>query len=635
MQMFDYTAESIKRLKGLEGVRKRPAMYIGDVGKKGFHHLAFEIIDNAIDEVLAGFANYVKVVIHKDNSISIEDNGRGIPIDIHPETGTPAVEVVFMELHAGGKFERNIYKISGGLHGVGASVVNALSEWTEVLVKRNGNLYKIKFSRGKKIEDLEVVSSSNEAGTIVRFKPDKEIFTDYPKLEFDYDYIANRLREIAFLVPDVKIELIDERTNKKEIFHYPNGIVDFIDYIDISRKHITPKFWTKFTNNIDEFMEVEIALAYNDGYDEVIISFVNTVNTKEGGTHVTGFKSALTKVLNDIGKKMNLIKKEPLQGEDVREGLTAIIHAKLSNPIFEGQTKIKLGNDNVRSFVETNFYEKFSRFLEENPKIAQIIINKALENQKARLAAKKAKEVVRRKSFIENDSLPGKLADCITKERERAELFIVEGESAGGSAKQGRNREFQAILPLKGKILNVEKKGLDKALDNEELKTIISALGCGIKENCNPSECRYGKIIIMTDADIDGAHIRTLLLTLFYRYFYNLIEAEMVYIAQPPLYRVQKGKVVKYVYSDEELIKFLNEIDSENVVIQRYKGLGEMNPEQLWETTMNPKTRLLKKITIEDAAEAERWVSVCMGLDVSPRKEFIEKYALSIKELDI
>jgi DNA gyrase subunit B len=635
MQMFEYTAESIKRLKGLEGVRKRPAMYIGDVGKKGFHHLAFEIIDNAIDEVLAGFANYVKVTIHKDNSISVEDNGRGIPIDIHPETGTPAVEVVFMELHAGGKFERNIYKISGGLHGVGASVVNALSEWTEVFVKRNGKLYKIKFSRGKKIENLKVVSSTNGTGTIVRFKPDKEIFTDYPKLEFDYDYIANRLREIAFLVPSVKIELIDERTDKKEVFYYPKGIVDFIDYIDISRKHITPTFWTKFTNNNDEFMEVEIALAYNDGYDEVIISFVNTVNTKEGGTHVTGFKSALTKAINDIGRKMNLIKKEPLQGEDVREGLTAIIHAKLSNPIFEGQTKIKLGNDNVRSFVETNFYEKFSRFLEENPKIAQIIINKALENQRARLAAKKAKEVVRRKSFIENDSLPGKLADCITKERERAELFIVEGESAGGSAKQGRNREFQAILPLKGKILNVEKKGLDKALDNEELKTIISALGCGIKENCNPNECRYGKIIIMTDADIDGAHIRTLLLTLFYRYFYNLIEAEMVYIAQPPLYRIQKGKIVKYAYSDEELSKILKEIGSENVIIQRYKGLGEMNPEQLWETTMNPKTRVLKKITIEDAAEAERWVSVCMGLDVSPRKEFIEKYALSIKELDI
>ncbi|MEO0213155.1 MAG: DNA topoisomerase (ATP-hydrolyzing) subunit B [candidate division WOR-3 bacterium] len=633
MQKSEYTAESIKRLKGLEGVRKRPAMYIGDVGKKGFHHLAFEIIDNAIDEVLAGFASYVKVIIHKDNSISIEDNGRGIPVDIHPETKTPAVEVIFMELHAGGKFERNVYKISGGLHGVGASVVNALSEFTEVFVKRNGNIYKIKFSRGKKVEDLKIVGKSEGTGTIVRFKPDPEIFIDYPKLEFDYEYIANRLREIAFLVPEVKIELIDERTNQREVFHYPNGLTDFINYVDVSREHITPIFYTKFSSSKDEFIEVEIALSYNDGYDEVILSFVNTVNTKEGGTHVTGFKSALTRSINDIAKKFNV--KESFLGEDVREGLTAIIHVKLSNPIFEGQTKIKLGNDSVKSFIETQFYEKFSRYLEENPKVAQVIINKALENQKARLAAKKAKEVVRRKSFIENDSLPGKLADCITKDREKAELFIVEGESAGGSAKQGRNREFQAILPLKGKILNVEKKGLDKALDNEELKAIISAIGCGIKDNCNPKEARYGKIIIMTDADIDGSHIRTLLLTLFYRYFYNLIEAGMVYIAQPPLYRVQKGKIVKYAYSDEQLKEILQELKGDNVMIQRYKGLGEMNPEQLWETTMNPKTRILKKITIEDAAEAERWVSICMGLDVAPRREFIEKYALNVKELDI
>ncbi len=635
MQNLEYTAESIKRLKGLEGVRKRPAMYIGDVGKKGFHHLVFEIIDNAIDEVLAGFANHVRVIINKDNSITVEDNGRGIPVDIHPETGTPAVEVAFSELHAGSKFEKSVYKISGGLHGVGASVVNALSEFVEVFIKRDGNIYRIKFSRGRKVEDLEVVGKTNETGTIVRFKPDPEIFTEYTKLEFDYDYIANRLREIAFLVSNVKIELIDERNNQSEKFHYPNGLKDFIDYLDISRHHITPIFHTSFSSKNHEFMEVEIALVFNEEYDEVIISFVNTVNTKEGGTHVTGFKTALTRAVNDIAKKLNLIKKESLLGEDIREGLTAVIHAKLSNPIFEGQTKIKLGNDSVKSFIETQFYEKFLRFLEENPKIAQTIINKALENQKARLAARKAKEIVRRKSFIENDSLPGKLADCITKERERAELFIVEGESAGGSAKQGRNREFQAILPLKGKILNVEKRGLDKALDNEELRAIISALGCGIKDNCNPNDARYGKIIIMTDADIDGAHIRTLLLTLFYRYFYNLIEAGMVYIAQPPLYRVQKGKIVKYAYSDEELNQILKEIKSDNVVIQRYKGLGEMNPKQLWETTMNPKTRILKRISIEDAAEAERWVSVCMGLDVAPRREFIEKYALSVKELDI
>lgn len=633
--MFEYTAESIKRLKGLEGVRKRPAMYVGDVGKKGFHHLAFEIIDNAIDEVLAGYANYVKITIHKDGSISVEDNGRGIPVDIHPETNTPAVEVVFMELHAGGKFENNVYKISGGLHGVGASVVNALSEWTEVIVKRNNKTYRIKFSKGNKVEDLKIISDAKDRGTIVRFKPDAEIFTEYSKLEFDYEYLSDRLREISFLVPKVKIELIDERNNKKEVFHSPEGLKDFIKYLDITRKHITPIFLTTFTSNSSEFMEVEIALCYNDGYDEVIVSFVNTVNTKEGGTHVTGFKSSLTRSINDIGRKMNLIKKETLQGDDVREGLTAIIHAKLSNPIFEGQTKIKLANDSVKSFIEKEFYERFSRWLEENPKIAQEIINKALENQKARLAARKAREAVRRKSFIESDILPGKLADCITKEREISELFIVEGESAGGSAKQGRNREFQAILPLKGKILNVEKKGLDKALDNEELRSIISAIGCGIKDNCKPEESRYGKIIIMTDADIDGAHIRTLLLTLFYRYFYNLVEAGMLYIAQPPLYRIQKAKTIKYAYSDEELQKILKEIKEDNVIIQRYKGLGEMNPEQLWETTMDPKTRVLKKVTIEDAAQAERWLSVCMGLDVAPRKEFIEKYALSIKDLDI
>ncbi|MEO0203022.1 MAG: DNA topoisomerase (ATP-hydrolyzing) subunit B [candidate division WOR-3 bacterium] len=633
MQNYGYTAESIKRLKGLEGVRKRPAMYIGDIGKKGFHHLAFEIIDNSIDEVLAGYGDYIKVIIHKDNSISVEDNGRGIPVDIHPETKTPAVEVIFMELHAGGKFERNVYKISGGLHGVGASVVNALSEFTEVFVKRDGNIYKIKFSKGEKVEDLKIIGKDNGTGTIVRFKPDPEIFKDYSKLEFDYDYISNRLREIAFLVPNLKIEILDERTNQREFFHYPNGLNDFVKYVDVLKKHITPIFYTKFSTLKEEFIEVEIALAYNEGYDEVILSFVNTVNTREGGTHVTGFKSALTRCINDIARKLNI--KESFQGEDVREGLTAIIHVKLSNPIFEGQTKIKLGNDSVKSFIETQFYEKFSRYLEENPKVSQVIINKALESQKARIAAKKAKEIVRRKSFIENDSLPGKLADCITKDREKAELFIVEGESAGGSAKQGRNREFQAILPLKGKILNVEKKSLDKALDNEELKAIISAIGCGIKENCNPNDARYGKIIIMTDADIDGSHIRTLLLTLFYRYFYNLIEAGMLYIAQPPLYRIQKGKIIKYAYSDEQLNDILKEFKNDNVFIQRYKGLGEMNPEQLWETTMNPKTRILKRVSVEDAAQAERWVSICMGSDVAPRKEFIERYALNIKELDI
>ncbi len=629
--MSNYDVSSIKIIKGLEAVRKRPAMYIGDVGKRGLHHLVFEIVDNAIDEVLQGSARNVRVIIHKDGSVSVEDDGRGIPTEIHPETGTSGLDVVFTILHAGGKFDRKAYKISGGLHGVGASVVNALSQWLEAIVKRNGKVYRVRYERGKRVQGVEVVGETDETGTLVRFKPDPLIFKT---VEFDYNYISERLKNIAFLIPQVRIELVDERTGKHEVFHYERGLVDFVEYLTEARERITPTFYMQAKNeDAHEYAELEIALTYTNDYNETLLSFANTIYTEEGGTHVTGFRSALTRVINDVGRKMGLIKSN-LQGEDVREGLVAIIHVKLTEPIFEGQTKTKLGNDFVESFVRKAFYENFYRFLEEHPKVAQTIVNKAIEAQRARLAAKKAKEITRRKSFLENDTLPGKLADCITRNREEAELFIVEGESAGGSAKQGRDRRFQAILPLKGKILNVEKSRIDKVLSNEEIRAIISAIGSGIKDECDPERSRYGKIIIMTDADVDGAHIRTLLLSMFYRYFFKLIEAGMIYIAQPPLYRIQKGRKVRYAYTDEELEEALKELGND-ANVQRYKGLGEMNPEQLWETTMDPKTRILRKVEVDDAAEADRLVSIFMGSDVEPRRKVIEKYAKEVEELDI
>ncbi len=630
-----YDASAIKIVRGLEAVRKRPAMYIGDIGKRGLHHLVFELVDNAIDEALAGYARRVVVTIHEDGSVSVEDDGRGIPVDVHPETGTSALDVVFTTLHAGGKFDKKAYKISGGLHGVGASVVNALSEWLEVKVKRNGKIYFVRYERGVKVRGVDVIGETQETGTHVRFKPDPQIFRT---TEFDYDYLAEKLRDTAFLVPQVRIELLDERTGKHEVFHYENGLIDFIAFLNEARTQITPTFYMKDSTSEDEeeFVELEVALSYTSEYYETILSFANTIHTEEGGTHVTGFRSALTRVINDIGKKLNFLKEKDgnLSGEDVREGLVAVIHVKLRDPIFEGQTKTKLGNDYVRTFVEKSFYHHFYRWLEENPKVAQTIIEKALEARRARLAAKKAKEITRRKSFLDSDTLPGKLADCITKERDRAELFIVEGESAGGSAKQGRNREFQAILPLRGKIINVEKARLDRALSNSEIRAIISAIGCGLRDECDPEKARYGKIIIMTDADIDGAHIRTLLLSMFYRYFYRLIENGMVYIAQPPLYRVQKGKKVRYAYDEEELEKILQEW-GDGVHIQRYKGLGEMNPEQLWETTMDPERRVLKRVEIEDAAEADRLISILMGNEVEPRRRVIEMYAKQVRELDI
>ena len=625
-----YTASDIKVLKGLEGVRRRPAMYIGDIGRRGLHHLVFEIVDNAIDEALAGYCKNIYVTINEDGSVTVEDDGRGIPVDLHPELGVPAVEVVFTQLHAGGKFDSKVYQISGGLHGVGASVVNALSEWLEVEIRRDGKVYRLKFKRGEKVGEMEVEETDEErTGTKVTFKPDPEVFK---VTRFEFEILRDRLRELAFLIPGVRIVVEDKRSGKREEFHYAGGLKEFVRYLDEAREPMHEPFYMKASKN---GTEIEIALEYNTGFVETILTFANTINTHEGGTHLTGFKSALTKALNDYGKKTGLLKKRSLSGDDVREGLTAVIHVKLKDPQFEGQTKTKLGNGYVEGLVRSLFYERFMRFLEENPRVAQKIIDKALLAAKSREAAKKARELTRRKSFLDSDSLPGKLADCSSRDPSISELFIVEGESAGGSAKQGRNREFQAILPLKGKILNVEKARLDKALSNEEIKTIISAIGSGLKEECDPSKARYHKIIIMTDADVDGSHIRTLLLTFFYRLMKPLIDAGFIYIAQPPLYRVQKGKKVWYIHSDEELENLLKEIGEDKVNIQRYKGLGEMNPEQLWETTMDPERRLLKKVTLEDAAEADKLFSILMGDKVEPRRKFIQENAKKVVNLDV
>ncbi len=625
-----YTASDIKVLKGLEGVRRRPAMYIGDIGKRGLHHLVFEIVDNAIDEALAGYCKNIFVTINDDGSVSVEDDGRGIPVDIHPELGIPAVEVVFTQLHAGGKFDSKVYQISGGLHGVGASVVNALSEWLVVEIRRDGKVYRLRFKKGEKVGEMEVEDTEEErTGTKVTFKPDPDVFK---VTRFEFEILRDRLRELAFLIPGVRIVVEDRRSNRREEFHYEGGLKEFVRYLDEAREPIHDPFYMKAAKN---GTEIEIALEYNTGFVETILSFANTINTHEGGTHLTGFKSALTKALNDYGKRTGLLKKYSLGGDDVREGLTAVIHVKLKDPQFEGQTKTKLGNGYVEGLVRSLFYERFMRFLEENPRVAQKIIEKATLAAKSREAARKARELTRRKSFLESDSLPGKLADCSSRDPSVSELFIVEGESAGGSAKQGRNREFQAILPLKGKILNVEKARLDKALSNEEIKTIISAIGSGLKEECDPAKARYHKIIIMTDADVDGSHIRTLLLTFFYRLMKPLIDAGFIYIAQPPLYRVQKGKKVWYLHSDEELEELLEELGEEKVTIQRYKGLGEMNPEQLWETTMDPERRVLKRVTLEDAAEADKLFSILMGDKVEPRRRFIQENAKKVVNLDV
>lgn len=627
-----YTAEEIQVLTGLEPVRKRPGMYIGSTGEKGLHHLVYEVVDNSIDEALAGVCDTINVIIGKDNSITVEDNGSGIPVEIHPQTGKSTVETVLTILHAGGKFNNSAYKVSGGLHGVGVSVVNALSEWLIAKVRRNGKEYMQKFERGIPVTELEVIGDADDTGTTISFKPDKEIFNS---IEFNYNTLQYRLREMSFLNKGVKITLEDKRTETKEVFHYEGGIKSFVEYLNRDKNPLHKEI-LYFEDTKDNTV-VELALQYTDSYSENIYTFANNINTEEGGSHLSGLRSALTKAINDYGRKYNYLKDkdENLQGEDVREGLTAVLSVKLTEPQFEGQTKTKLGNSEVKGIVESIVYDYLNSYLEEHPNEARIILEKAISASRAREAARRAREISRKRSILDNVTLPGKLADCQEDDIEVTEIFIVEGDSAGGSAKQGRDRKNQAILPLRGKIMNVEKARLDKILDYEEIRAMIAAFGTGIGKDFDLEKLRYGKIIIMTDADVDGAHIRTLLLTFFYRYMRKLIENGNVYIAQPPLYKVSKGKSEYYAYSDEELEKLLNEIGRGNYTIQRYKGLGEMNPEQLWETTMNPENRILLKVSIEDAKAADEIFTTLMGDKVKPRRDFIERNAKLVRNLDI
>lgn len=627
-----YTADEIQVLTGLEPVRKRPGMYIGSTGPRGLHHLVYEVVDNSIDEALAGICDTIKVTIFEDSSVSIEDNGSGIPVETHPQTGKSTVETVLTILHAGGKFNNSAYKVSGGLHGVGISVVNALSEWLIVKVKRNNKEYKQEFRRGESVTSLEVIGDSKDTGTTIHFKPDAEIFET---IVFDSETLEYRFREMAFLNKAVKIILEDKRNEKKTEFYYEGGIKSFVEYINRNKTPIH-KDILYFEEEKDGTI-VELALQYTNSYTENVFTFANNINTTEGGTHLSGFRTALTRVMNDYGRKYNHIKdkEDNLSGEDVREGISAVLSVKLPEPQFEGQTKSKLGNSETRGIVESLTYEYINTYLEENPKVAKIIIEKAISSQRAREAARKARELTRRKSLLDSTTLPGKLADCQSNDLEKTEVFIVEGDSAGGSAKQGRDREFQAVLPIRGKILNVEKARLDRILSSEEIKTLITAFGTGIGNDFDLGKLRYGKIIIMTDADVDGAHIRTLLLTFFYRYLKELLDNGNIYIAQPPLYKISKGKKDYYVYSDEELDAKLEEIGRNSITIQRYKGLGEMNPEQLWDTTMNPDTRILLRVSTEDALEADAIFTTLMGDKVEPRREFIEENSKLVENLDI
>jgi len=621
-----YTADSIQVLKDLEGVRKRPAMYIGDTSVRGFHHLAFEIIDNSIDEALAGFCSEIVVKIHKDNSLTVKDNGRGIPVEVHPQEGKPALELVLTVLHAGGKFDSKAYKISGGLHGVGLSVVNALSSMLKVKVYKNGKVYEQSYSKGKPLTKLTISGITQETGTEITFKPDEEIFQ---VKEFDYEILKKRLKELAYLNANLKIKLIDERSSKEEKFFFEGGIKKFVQDLNKARETLHDVI---YFSKQKEKLVVEVAFQYTTDYQERIFSFVNNINTIEHGTHYTGFCTALTRVINNYIKKLNLGK--AVSGQDTREGLTGIISVKVPEPQFEGQTKTKLGNSEVKSFVESATNEFLAEFFEENPAIAKLVVNRCLEAARAREAAKKAKELVRRKSVLNKTSLPGKLADCQEKDPSKAELFLVEGDSAGGSAKLAREKSFQAVLPLKGKILNVEKARFDKILKNSEIVSMITALGTGIKDEFDIKKLRYGKIIIMCDSDVDGQHITCLLLTFFFRYMPELIENGNLYIAVAPLYKVIYGKEHFYAYSDAELQELLNNLKREYVV-QRFKGLGEMNPDQLWETTMNPATRKLKQVTIEDAIIADEIFRILMGEEVGPRKQFIMQNAKFAQNIDI
>ena len=631
----DYKASNIQVLEGLEAVRKRPAMYIGDTGQRGLHHLINEVVDNSIDEALAGHCDRITVVIKEDGSMSITDNGRGIPVGMHPKLGLPAVEVVLTKLHAGGKFDKDTYKVSGGLHGVGVSCVNALSTWFNAEIHRDGTIHKMGFKKGITHTPLFTDGKTDRTGTTINFLPDATVFTQ--TTEFKFNIIADRMRELAFLNPEVTIELIDEREQDQEfgkaVYHYNGGLKDFVSYLDESREGITPE--PIHIRGEVEGVPVELAIQYNTSYSENVHSYVNNINTREGGTHVSGFRRALTRSLKNYAEKNNIIKsgsKVSISGEDFREGLTAVLSVKVAEPQFEGQTKTKLGNSEVQSAVEVTLYDQLNEYLEQNPKIAKKVLEKVVLAAEAREAARKARQLVQRKSVMSGGGLPGKLADCSIKDPEHSEIYLVEGDSAGGSAKMGRNRSFQAILPLRGKILNVEKAKINKILENREIQAMVTALGAGLghsEEEFDLEKLRYHKIIIMTDADVDGSHIRTLLLTFFYRYMRLIVELGFVYIATPPLYRITAGKNIDYAWDDETRDKLIRELkkSKRKFDVSRYKGLGEMNPDQLWETTMDPETRTLQQVTIENAAGADKMFSTLMGDDVNPRREFIERNA--------
>ncbi len=633
----EYTSRQIQVLKGLEAVRKRPGMYIGSTSARGLHHLVYEVVDNSIDEAMAGFCTSVHATLHPENIVTVVDDGRGIPVDLHPTEGVPGVELAMTTLHAGGKFDKSSYKVSGGLHGVGVSVVNALSEWLEVEVQRDGKRYRQKYERGIKVTELQEVGPAQATGTRVTFKPDPEIFT---VLEYDFDVLSDRLRELAFLNKGLKIVIRDERSDdeREETYKYDGGLAEFVTYLRGSRAPVHENV-VYFEASRPE-AEIELAMQYDEGFSENTHTFVNNISTHEGGTHLTGFKAALTRTVNDYARRNKIFKKdESLSGDDVREGLTCVLSVKVMEPQFEGQTKTKLGNSEVRGAVEAAVNEHLWAFLEENPKAAKAVIEKSLQAARAREAARKARDLARKKSGLEGGVLPGKLADCSIADPALSEIYLVEGDSAGGSAKQGRDRSFQAILPLKGKILNVEKARIDKILSNDEIRAMVTAIGAGIRDDFDIGRARYHKIIIMTDADVDGAHIRTLLLTFFFRQMRELIEEGYVYIAQPPLYRVQKGKTERYAFSDEERDREVSALsngkDKRGVAIQRYKGLGEMNPEQLWKTTMDPDARTILRVTVESATAADRIFTELMGDEVEPRRAFIEKNAKYVKNLDV
>lgn len=635
MAKHEYGADQIQVLEGLEAVRKRPGMYIGSTGPRGLHHLVYEVVDNSIDEALAGNCSEIYISINPDGSVTVKDDGRGIPVEVHPKTGLSTLETVLTVLHAGGKFGGGGYKVSGGLHGVGVSVVNALSDWLIAEVSRDGKVYRQEYKRGVPTGKLEVVSeSSKKSGTSITFMPDASIFDE---IEFKYETLEYRFRELSFLNKVIKIEFEDKREGqeKSKTFHYTGGLVEYIKYLNRTKTPIHDQII--YVDKIANDCTIELALQYTDAYTENIYSFANNINTHEGGVHLSGFKAALTKCVNDYARRNNILKeKDPnLSGEDIREGLTAIVSVKLPDPQFEGQTKTKLGNTFMRGLVDSIANEEIGAFLEENPSVAKLVIEKCLRAQRAREAAKKARDLTRRKNALEFTSLPGKLADCSEKSPEKSEIFLVEGDSAGGSAKSGRDRNIQAILPLRGKILNVEKSRLDKILSSDEIKNMITAFGCGIGEDFDPDKLRYHKIVIMTDADVDGAHIRTLLLTFFFRYMRPLIEGGYVYAAQPPLFKVKKGKKEYYAFSDNELSKLLDEVGRQGADVSRYKGLGEMNAEQLWETTMDPESRTLLQVTIDDAIMADEIFSMLMGDKVAPRRDFIEANAKYVTNLDI